>query len=367
LLASATERALGLKVPYKLKAYADYDEEEFDCDAFYSPVYFKENNIFQVHVDDLSVGRVGWIFPVQSLVSDQHDFAENHHFLRYAFVTFFKMLRGQLWAGDQVFAVAGFEDQIELTDIYPSNLSVFSQSKGQTGKLPSFNPEDYLHSFYTYRFFWCGHAEDISQISSKIPADKQLNTLTISKMSEALNDEPYIRSLFRTHFRLENHPLVQFHLLYQIVELMINRISGTEIKGILDLAKTESTNIQDIGFRLKRLSGEEYKIRLLFDDYLSKKPGHTAALISSCNDLIRHFDSEKRAVVDALYRTRNLLVHNFHAVTSKDRNLNLVKAVNIDFENLLADILSLYVEKNAAEESFGSDPLAWLVYQVMNE
>lgn len=42
-----------------------------------------ENSIYQVLVKNQ---RIGWIFPVQALLSRDHDYAKNSFFLKYAYV-----------------------------------------------------------------------------------------------------------------------------------------------------------------------------------------------------------------------------------------------------------------------------------------
>lgn len=50
---------------------------------------YSENSIFQVYVGQQ---RIGWIFPIQALLSNQHDYVNNPFFLRYAYVAFCLLL-----------------------------------------------------------------------------------------------------------------------------------------------------------------------------------------------------------------------------------------------------------------------------------
>lgn len=68
---------------------------KLNLDSEYDPLQYKylflhneredysENSIFQVYVGEQ---RIGWIFPIQALLSNQHDYAANTFFLRYAYV-----------------------------------------------------------------------------------------------------------------------------------------------------------------------------------------------------------------------------------------------------------------------------------------
>lgn len=367
LLSSTLDAAVAITIPYRLQVYDEYSTSNFDCTPFYSPIYYKENNIFQVHVSDTSVGRIGWMFPVQSLVSTQHSFSENLHFLKYAFVTFFKLLKGELFTVNNVLEVTSFNDQIEITDFYPSNLSIFAQSRIQTCKVENFDVLDYLHSIYTYRFFICDTIEEINQINNSIYLDEPPSILKIDRISKSLKQQSYIQSLFLIHFKVDNHPLVQFHLLYQIVELIIDRVSNAETLIILHEAREKIITTREVGIKLKKLSGEDHRVNLLFNNYLSKMPLNATSLISSCNELIRIFEYEKVSVAEALYKVRNLVVHNFHSISAKDHDLTMIRAINVDFENVLAEILTLYREISVVKDPFENDSLAWLIYQTMLE
>ena len=42
-----------------------------------------ENSIFNLYADGI---RIGWIFPIQSLESQEHDYAHNEFYLKYAYI-----------------------------------------------------------------------------------------------------------------------------------------------------------------------------------------------------------------------------------------------------------------------------------------
>lgn len=46
--------------------------------------------------------RIGWIFPISSIVSTSHDYADNPHYCRYALVAHMLLLRNEIAEQDIV-------------------------------------------------------------------------------------------------------------------------------------------------------------------------------------------------------------------------------------------------------------------------
>ncbi|MCO5385371.1 MAG: hypothetical protein NHB14_05855 [Desulfosporosinus sp.] len=72
-------------IEYVLKPYTDYNPDDYLVYGFLNKYGYAENDIFQVVEKNLKRsengnGRIGWIFPLQALISNEHDFAGNEHF-----------------------------------------------------------------------------------------------------------------------------------------------------------------------------------------------------------------------------------------------------------------------------------------------
>ena len=74
--------------------------DSYGYKIFYKRNY-KENDIFQVIESDLDK-RIGWIFPISSIVSTSHDYADNPHYCRYALVAHMLLLRNEIAEQDIV-------------------------------------------------------------------------------------------------------------------------------------------------------------------------------------------------------------------------------------------------------------------------
>lgn len=70
------------------------DSSDYDYKILYKKNY-KENDIYQV-IDGGLEKRIGWIFPVSSIISTSHDFANNPHYCRYAFLAHIFLLQNEI-------------------------------------------------------------------------------------------------------------------------------------------------------------------------------------------------------------------------------------------------------------------------------
>jgi hypothetical protein len=105
----------------------------------------------------------------------------------------------------------------------------------------------------------------------------------------------------------------------------------------------------------------------LIADYCSDKNIKGTNLVQSCNSLLTHINKEKRTFVDAFYQVRNLAVHNFRKITEIDPRFNMLDSINRDFEIVLSELLSCYKEPVNDIPSDNDLPMAWLIYQSLNE
>lgn len=368
ILSSSQNEEIQIIVPYHLPVWPQYQITDFECIPFISPSFYKEDNIFQVIVEKKHIGRIGWIFPIQSLLSDIHTHATNEHFLKYAFVSFYKLLRGEYFEEDMIIESSSLEAEMELSDIYNTSLLVLAISIQKTNTIPNFTINNYLHSLYGYKYFYCKSTNDLYSLKLGNVYTVAFSEIRIKEISPYLKDEIFIQSLYKDHLKESNHPLVQFHLLYQIIELLIEKIYDSEVNITLLSAKEKLKTPHEIRKEIEKISTEEYRIQRLCKVYLTKPLAATVDLVNTANLLLKEFNKEKQDFADAFYQVRNLLVHNFRGVTSIDPKFLQLKNIIYQFENLLENILTTYKNIDPLQESLNEGmPLQWLQYQLLLE
>lgn len=100
---------------------------------------YSENSIYQVYA---SKERIGWIFPIQALMSRQHDYVKNKFFLRYAYVA-------SCWLLENINCYnQKFSEIVVLSDFYDDTSTILVLDKENTKKINNFQLEDYTVSLY---------------------------------------------------------------------------------------------------------------------------------------------------------------------------------------------------------------------------
>lgn len=274
-------------------------------------------------------------------------------------MSFNKLLNGQFFEKDIVIEKDSFEGELLIDNFYDSKLIVLCLSKNKTGLLEPFSIDHYLHSLYIHKYFFCDNEIYFSNFIFSEVDTPTYSEIKISKISDFLEQEVFISALFKTYLRSNNHPLVHFHFLYQIIELLIERVYDYTLNEVLN--KNSYTSPHELKKAITDLTPEEYRIGQVFSKkFQSKNISATVALLNSCNTLLSaNFKNEEKNYTQAIYRVRNLLVHNFRTVADKDTNYEFLREVNKNFERILVETLSHYVEPNK-----DSDPLAWQIYQL---
>ncbi|KAA5532399.1 hypothetical protein F0919_16545 [Taibaiella lutea] len=371
LLQSNEERNININVDYNFTLYDTYKPEEFECFPFLSPLYFKEENIFEVKVNT-KIGRIGWIFPIQSLSSTAHSHSNNEHYLKYAFVVFYKLLLGEYFNHDIVFEAIDPSSYLSITDIYNSELIVLCTSKAKTDKIFKFDISDYIPFLYSSHYFHCSNPKELDLLRYVSTAE-QITSLTIKHISTLLKDEIFIKSLFRDLLKESNHPLVQFHLLYQIVELLINKVYDSEIENVLLSSKSREKKPHEILKDISVLQTEKYRITKLIDSYLSIHPTSSAELIGLCKQVSQFYpqknvdDEDKKSLNHAglaFYFVRNMVVHDFRTISERDSNYAIFKQFVVTFEKFIIEIIINYKDEKA---EYNLHSLEWLKYQLQQQ
>ena len=132
-----------------LNVKQDYPPDRFCIYYLYNEREdYGENSIYQVFIYPSNT-RIGWIFPGQALISDQHDYAQDPFFLKYAYVALYKIL--------QVY------DDFGPNIICDKVLLVIDSEN--TDRIPGFVLEDYIISLYSYGYTFTGKGNMFSSVN----------------------------------------------------------------------------------------------------------------------------------------------------------------------------------------------------------
>ncbi len=343
---------------------------------------------FQVS-EDTQKDSIGYIFPIQTFISEKNDYVQNKYFLRYALKAFYKLLRQD----DRIpFITPGsMLPDFKLTDFYPDGSIILILWNEKLKQIKGFDINHYLPCLYRYGYRYIkdenklsdtshrqkemkrevnrlrkemkrlqnalnkASSENSERIKSKIKElGNEMNDLNeirklekrivLKPISKDLENEDYMIQLFIDLLPYQDHPLVIFHLLYQVIELLMPKIAMKELKKFIEKVENEPeyrslSNMRDHLEKLQKIQQEKGNIKRLFSS-IQFSDKQDQKLKSECKKLLENQDIEKEVQEPAeyLYAVRNLIVHEYRKLSDENKKL-LGEKINVKFEKLLIDLL----------------------------
>lgn len=287
----------------------------------------RENDIFPVY-DKQSNVRLGWVFPIQALFSSEHDYAEDSFFLKYAYIAIYLLLDNINEENRR-----NSSEVLRITDFYPEDTIIFVLCKINCNQINDFCYEDYIVDLFRYGYSCLPY----STIGEKdVYVEKRIN---IRRISKDVKEKIFIVEVFKNLLVQANLlPLAKFHMLYQIVELLIGDIFSYEFMDFNKKISEDTNNLFDLKDELQKLTGEKYRVKELFNTYSRIDETLKENLMDVCNEILKKSSKkEKRNVGDSLYSVRCLIFHSYGSIPSEAREL--IEAINEIFEKIVIELL----------------------------
>lgn len=282
---------------------------------------FGENCIFEVYVKPENE-RVGWIFPRQALFSNQHDFAENRFFLKYAFVAYYKLLEM-----NENLCEEEIPNQVLLLIDYENAANV-----------PGFDLDDYTASLFSYGYSFSGNGNLLPFF-----IDYSTKKIRLKPLAKSIDTKKaYIQELFKTHLPKASDSISTFVLLYQIIEILISIVFDESFHNLLDeINASENVDLMLKKEKLIESTSEKKRLNILFSNKASVSSENLNALGDSCVNLLSKYKQEIfESIPDRLYSVRCLLVHRCYIFDSE--GIELIKSINNAFVFVVVDLLTSF-------------------------
>ena len=351
---SDVQNNIKIFIDYVLTLDSEYKPEDYSLFILKSWVLDKENDIFQVFDKEFykepNRVRLGWIFPIQALLSNEHQYADNKHFLKYAYVAFLKLLKNQEEYTTFNPLFSKITNNYKLTDFYGEDIIILVLCNSPLQKIDNFQVDNYITSLYSYGYYFCQPIENLKEIDTRSDSENPTGkNLILQKNSSCLQKEDYVYRLFKDLLKNEEHHLVKFYLLYQVIELIIQIVFERKIlEEIKNFNNNPDKNIRKLKEKIDNISTEKKRVSILInDDVKINNPN----LLISCNELIKLFNdddsnekddiSKKEDLGGALYDVRCLIVHQFRKLPDKILEEKL-REINKEFENIVIKIILDY-------------------------
>lgn len=302
---------------------SEYNYNEYEV-YFYYNHFASENDIYQVTCEGK---RIGYIFPVEAIESNEHDKANDIYFLKYAFVAINLLLKKL--ENTQI------EETINLSELFPdSQLLIVCRENLTNNKLEL---EDYLLSLSEYGYSKSSYVYFPKQLTNLNSTNK---VIPLHKIQKDIDSISYIKEEFYNLLPLQSdNPLVIFHRLYQFIEILIMELFNFQFKKFIDELDPQNDDLFQKKEELDVLTSEKKRVRIL----LNQCPGIDITIKNDLNaacekilNLYKHKISKDFA--DNLYEVRCCLFHSLYKF--KKENEEFLFDINENLFLLLITIIS---------------------------
>ena len=339
---------VGININYIPTSDCDWDKERFEIQIFENPYLNAENDVFEVYESSLDE-RIGWIFPITILESNENDFVDTKNLNNYKFIAYKKLLE----QNKTVIQKENFDEFYKLSDIFKDSI-ICLFNKNTTNKIPEFDFKNYILSFYDYGYLIL---DIIPKSKSFYDKTNFLNVMrnerkriVLKKSNFNIYDNDFTKSLFfKEHLLQSDSYLVRFIFLYQIIEYFMSIEFDKQFELCLEDYKNKNLVKNDLKENIMTLSKERTLIRDVLNR-ISLNQELKQLFLQECKFLFEDIDftPKKDSLPDKIYDLRNLVVHRLRELTSKQESLEKILEV---FERLIIDILINYESEDGGKKA----------------
>lgn len=336
----------------RLNFNSEFDPNCFETHLLYSPGLGEGESkmVFHRYIDRdggrVREKRIGWIIPVSALDSDLHSYKDDIHFLKYAYLAAKACLEadwGSVKYNDVDVNLAQF---LTLSDIFPEFTAVLVVSLNTLTEGAEFDVDRAVPSMMAN-----GYIPLNREPSGLYEWDFDRSSKVFLEMvSPAPNEFLVINNLLRAFARAKDEPVLQFFLLYQIVELLIERVMRyeySEIASSIISAGQDSAKLKLAIDGVGKSVSEAERLKLLNSKYVrsSVDTAHLDIFCCSFLDAIGRTDAAgykrpKPGLHGCLYQVRNAIFHGFRDVPQEA--MDALKAVVKELLVVISKMLSRY-------------------------
>ncbi|WP_026967511.1 hypothetical protein [Algoriphagus terrigena] len=335
-------------------------------------IYYSQSDLIELRLHEkvAESGRIGYIYLLSALV-DRENSNFNKHTIPYVYLTYLKLITG-INPFKEIIPTTQ-SDIYKISDFYNDDLVITAICDQLVVDVIDFSFDDYLYLFYTHGFIY---VEDVLTTTNynPIPFVKE-NFESIKESlyngryswkiigaSKTLRSEVYPSVLIKRLISEKHYFLSKFHILYQVIELLISDVLKNEIMLTFNNLDNEVSG-QKIKETFSMLATEGYRIKLLINSYCKHTIGFDTVMIEKINHFFSEIrvnlpesdgDSVSNKLSSLIYKHRNNLVHNYRVIHQEGDRVNmylvLLDELNSYFEYLIFEILHSYKRRLSISE-----------------
>ncbi len=283
-----------------------------------------ENSIYKFYTDKQ---RIGWVFPVQSLESKEHDYVDDEYYLQYAYIAIYKLLQMIEFAEEEY-------SDFSILDYYSDDIQVLVYDKERADStIENFDIYNYSVDLFSKGYSFCKEGNVFTK-SAEI--DKNIR---VKQLPEPIRGISYINILFIELIPLQESSYSKFHLIYQIIEILIGVVFKYKMESLIQEIAASPEDLFEKREKLNDVMTEKKRVIWLFSNFSKIESQKKEILNDFCKQLLEknHKVYEEHSVGSNLYAVRCLIVHNFYSLNKQSRKL--LEELNVSFLDVVLDIL----------------------------
>lgn len=336
---------IGVNFQYIPIAISNWDKERYEIYLFENSYLNAENDVFEVYENSITDERLGWIFPITILESNENDFRDYKNLNHYKYVAYQKLLELNI----KISARDNLNVFLKLADIF-GDIIVCILCKETIQKINEFKFENYLLSFYKYGYLLLGDIPKSKAIYDRADFVREMRQnarVNLTKANFNITANEFTKSLFVEHLLQSDNFLVRFIFLYQIVEHFIDEFSETQFNEHIENYQNKKLAKNDFRESINKSATERELVVDIFNStpiQKELKDEFVTEVDFLYNDIGRII--KKNSFPDKIYNIRNLVTHSLRELTAK---LESLKKITEIFERIIVDLLTNYKSINANE------------------
>ena len=335
----SNNKGIEIKFQYLPSHISNWDSNVCEIYLLENPYLDAENDVFEVYENTIAE-RIGWIFPITILESNENDYQEYKNLNDYKYVAYEKLLQLEF----KISLKENHNTLYRLSD-YFSNAIICILHKKTIGKIKDFKFSNYLLSLYKYGYLLLRKtpkAESISDRNDFVNEMRSTNRsrINLTKSKFDITSNSFIKSLFMEHLLQSENSLIRFIFLYQIIEYCMSLEFDIQFESSLEEYKNGKLAKNDLREKITVLSRERELIRIIFEQ--TKIPSGLKTDYKTAVDcLFREVgrDQISNSFSDNIYNTRNLLTHNLRDLITQT---DAIKEITGIFEQIIVEFLINY-------------------------
>lgn len=332
-----TSETYSYRLRYPLEVDDSFSDKNFEIHLF-NVQDLTEDDIAQVFLCSID-RRIGWIVSAQSIFSNNHSFAENIHFRRYAFAALCEIISTSKFALElpEEFINAPILDDLEW--FLGENVAILIVSLETVD--PTFRISDYLPALFTYGFI--NYNRDRTTFFPKcFPSNRRLN---IAKIDDRYSSLEFISDSITKTLPYSETSLLGFFHAYQLIEFALQKNSQSRFEDWFDSAARRERSrhsLHQLVHDARELLSEKSQIcemcNNLTGDIQRELLNETVA---SCRTILVKLNINQGTTNgEVIYAMRNLIFHSYHQVSAVAGFDDLLDALAISLGRFSVSILS---------------------------